>query len=221
MRVVIGEFEPNEANLRRQPLIGPAARTPAESRRRPIRRARRVAASWPGPSSRTAGDWDGEGGIGDPSLIFVTHRSLRKEGPMRGRPPLRKKGAYTAAERMRRYRQRRKTIATIGKDRRQAAAADGTRGRPRRGDAQSGPGARRRALWRPLHRSAVGLPRLLTRHRHESPRRQPLPGDASFRRSTLFFVVSATARQNRRSLVCRAEARLCPHRVHGHAGTTV
>jgi len=27
---------------------------------------------------------------------------------MRGRPPLRKKGAYTAAERMRRYRQRRK-----------------------------------------------------------------------------------------------------------------
>jgi len=152
----------SSANPRGKPKAPDQARPPG----------RRVLA---GPSSRTAGDWDGEGGIGDPSLIFVTHRSLRKEGPMRGRPPLRKKGAYTAAERMRRYRQRRKTIATIGKDRRQAAAAGGTRGRPRRGDAQSGPGARRRALWRPLHRSAVGLPRLLTRHRHGSPRRQPLP----------------------------------------------
>jgi len=57
------------------------------------------------------------------NLIFVTPTALRKRD-MRGRPPKRKKGAYTAAERMRRYRRRlkraRPSAKTIAKQERRA-----------------------------------------------------------------------------------------------------
>jgi N6-adenosine-specific RNA methylase IME4 len=57
------------------------------------------------------------------NLIFVTPAALRK-WDMRGRPPARKKGAYTAAERMRRYRRQlkrsRPSPQTVAKQRRRA-----------------------------------------------------------------------------------------------------